>query len=81
MELISMINNVLKIDTRITYTTVFKPVTSELSDLRYTLSPKRPGQRENREYQQVFQHGKVFVPGLSIADLIFNMGPDSRQYL
>lgn len=80
-ELISMVNNILKIDTRIGYTTVFKPATGEPSDFRYTISPKRPGQRENREYQQVFQHGKGFVQGLSIADLIFNMGPDSNQYL
>ena len=30
-------------------------------------------------YRQVF--GKSFTPHLSIIDLIFNMGPDSKQYL
>ncbi|MBC7388837.1 MAG: WbqC family protein [Opitutaceae bacterium] len=30
-------------------------------------------------YRQVF--GSSFIPGLSIIDLIFNMGPDSKQYL
>jgi hypothetical protein len=81
MELMLMTFKVLKIDTRITYTTHFKPVNHEPSDCRYTLSPKRFAQMENLEYQQVFQPGKGFVPGLSIIDLIFNMGPDSGRYL
>lgn len=81
MELILLINNVLKIDILMTYTAHFVPVTTEPTDFRYTISPKKYEQREYREYQQVFQYGKGFEPGLSIADLIFNMGPDSYQYL
>lgn len=81
MELISLFNKVLKIDTRIDYTTYFKPVKNEPADFRYTISPKIFANREYREYQQVFQPPKGFVSGLSIADLIFNKGPDSYQYL
>lgn len=81
MELISLFINVLQINTRILYTAHFVPVTTEPTDFRYTLSPKRIEQREYREYRQVFQYGKGFVAGLSIADLVFNMGPDSYQYL
>jgi hypothetical protein len=33
------------------------------------------------EYPQVFGYKKGFVSGLSIADLIFNMGPASADYL
>jgi hypothetical protein len=79
--LISLINSLLRIKTRITYTSHFEPVNSAPADFRYTVAPKKHEQRIYREYRQVFQHGKGFVPGLSIADLIFNMGPDSYQYL
>lgn len=79
--LISLINSVLGINTRITYTSHFEPVTDDQADFRYSVSPKKHEQRIYREYQQVFQHEKGFVPGLSIADLIFNMGPDSYRYL
>jgi len=81
MELISVACKSLRIDTPITYTTHFEPVTTRTADFRYTFTPKKKEQGEFREYLQVFQHGKGFVPGLSIADLIFNMGPDSYQYL
>ncbi|HBH85085.1 MAG: hypothetical protein A2X05_07890 [Bacteroidetes bacterium GWE2_41_25] len=81
MEFILLISNILRIDTPITYTTHFEPVTAKPADFRYTYTPKKPEQVEYREYMQVFQYGKGFVPGLSIADLIFNMGPDSYQYL
>lgn len=81
MELISMAGKTLRIDTPVTYTTHFEPVTTISTDFRYTFTPKKKEQGEYREYLQVFQHGKGFVPGLSIADLIFNVGPDSYQYL
>lgn len=81
MELISLAGKTLRIDTPITYTTHFEPSTANPGDFRYTVTPKKKDQREFREYLQVFQHGNGFVPGLSIADLIFNMGPDSYQYL
>jgi len=81
MELLSMAAKTLRIDTPIRYTTHFEPVTAKPNDFRYTVTPKKKEQEEYREYLQVFQHGKGFVPGLSIADLIFNMGPDSYQYL
>jgi len=81
MELISVINNMLQINTRVSFTTRFEPVSSEVNDYRYSISPKRSDQREYRAYRQVFQFGKGFVPGLSITDLIFNMGPESYQYL
>jgi hypothetical protein len=29
------------------------------------------------KYYQVFQHKEGFKPNLSVADLIFNMGPES----
>lgn len=81
MELISLINNVLHTNTAILFTSHFEPVSSAPNDYRYTISPKRSEQKEYRAYQQVFQYGNGFVPGLSIIDLIFNMGPESNLYL
>lgn len=45
----------------------------------------RPIQSEDVEYllpyHQVFQHRHDFITGLSIIDLIFNLGPEAKNYL
>ena len=38
-------------------------------------------QRENPHYQQVFQSKHGFLCNLSVLDLLFNMGPQSLEYL
>jgi hypothetical protein len=81
MELILLIINILKINLQVSYTTSFEPAAENPHDLRYALTPKKNIHYKNREYLQVFQSENGFVPGLSIADLIFNIGPDSYQYL
>lgn len=81
MELSSHINKMLQINTEVSFTSHFKAVTSEPNDYRYTFSPKRPYLREYKAYPQVFPYGNGFVPGLSIIDLIFNMGPEAKLYL
>ncbi len=50
-------------------------------DLRYIITPKKKSQIADKEYIQVFSNGKGFVPGLSIVDLIFTMGPEAYYYL
>lgn len=37
--------------------------------------------RRDDEYYQVFAHKHGFLPGLSIVDLLFNMGPESVYWL
>jgi hypothetical protein len=81
MELLLAMIEVLKIDPKISHTTIFNPDAGEPDDFRYTLTPKKSVSREFREYTQVFSHVAGFVAGLSIADLVFNMGPDSNHYL
>lgn len=50
-------------------------------DYRALLNPKIPFETDNqfspKQYYQVFQQKQGFKPNLSIADLIFNMGPES----
>ena len=54
-------------------------------DCRDLISPKRPLADDSRfvpqPYWQVFHNKFGFVPGLSIIDLLFNMGPESRLIL
>ena len=54
------------------------------SDWRYTLTPKRSEYLKRfsfRTYAQAFSEKYGFIPGLSILDLIFNMGPDSGMII
>jgi hypothetical protein len=51
-------------------------------DFREVLSPKKPPLIQNLpEYTQVFDVKYGFIPNLSILDLLFNLGPESRDYL
>jgi hypothetical protein len=81
MELLIAMMKMIKIDTKISYTTDFIPVNKAENDFRYAISPKKRSQYTAKEYQQVFDFGNGFVPGLSIVDLVFNIGPDSINYL
>jgi hypothetical protein len=62
------------------HTYSYKPACSTDHDFRYGLSSGKITDYHCRPYIQVFsQNG--FVPGLSLLDLIFNMGPESSNYL
>jgi hypothetical protein len=63
------------------YTSSFSPVGTTDNDSRYNITPKRHSDFVIREYIQVFKSDSGFVPGLSILDLLFNMGPESVYYL
>jgi hypothetical protein len=81
MELTERILDMLKISIRLSYTMDFKPVAEDKDDFRYRLSPKKESQFRVREYMQVFGEKNNFVHGLSIVDLIFNIGPEAGGYL
>ncbi|MDZ7740637.1 MAG: WbqC family protein [Bacteroidota bacterium] len=51
------------------------------NDLRNGFSPKKKEDTSFREYSQVFSTKHGFIPGLSILDLLFNLGPDSINHL
>jgi WbqC-like protein family len=74
---------IIGISKQIEYTDVFEPYTESESEYRFNISPKKviPGKISHKEYFQVFSYKFGFVPGLSIIDLIFNIGPDSINYL
>lgn len=56
------------------------PADSEVYDLRSLISPRVPFMADKAfepvPYYQVFQQRLGFLPNLSVADLLFNMGPE-----
>jgi hypothetical protein len=80
-ELTVLILEILKIKKSISYTTDFEPAVGNKNDFRYIISPKCHSDIVMKEYFQVFNTGNRFIPSMSIIDLIFNMGPESGDYL
>lgn len=72
----------LKTTCRVTFSTDYQPSTGDLNDYRNTFSPKvsYPTERYT-PYYQVFSDRQPFVPNLSILDLLFNLGPETADYL
>ena len=81
MELTETILEILKMKTKISYSTSFEPRGEMENDFRYKITPKEKSQFSAKEYFQVFNNSKGFIQGLSILDLIFNMGPEAVKYL
>lgn len=73
--------NLLKIRSDIEYSASFTPLENP-NDLRISISPKKElTQFIFPEYHQVFIDKFGFISNLSVLDLIFNLGPDSLEYL
>ncbi|MBR6066664.1 MAG: WbqC family protein [Bacteroidales bacterium] len=77
---------VLKIDADYSYTTDYIFDSTGYTDFRESISPKPSKNRLDeafvpKPYTQVFCDRFDFVPNLSILDLIFNVGPESKDYL
>jgi hypothetical protein len=81
MELAIVVLELLKIEKSLTYTDIFEPVEGKEYDFRYKITPKIKSDFPVKEYFQVFNTGEGFIPGLSILDLLFNMGPDAIGHL
>lgn len=79
-ELLNKCLEFVKIGRSILRTSVFQPDIGLPQDYRYRISPGKDSYSTARSYIQVFGDNG-FVPDLSILDLIFNMGPDSIDYL
>ncbi|SCD21341.1 WbqC-like protein family [Proteiniphilum saccharofermentans] len=70
------------IETPCSYTPEYVKETSPNTiDLREAIDPKRPSSYETQAYYQVFAEKWGFIPNLSIIDMLFNLGNETRLYL
>ncbi len=81
MELTEAILEILKMKTKISFSTSFETPGERENDFRYRITPKEESQFSVKEYSHVFNNSKGVIQGLSIIDLIFNMGPEAVKYL
>lgn len=88
MKILYTLTDLLKLHSRIQLTDDYIPgTTGRYTDLRDTIHPKNtqpfppdfPYTEKN--YPQTFGEKYPFVPGLSILDLLFNMGPEAKSCL
>lgn len=80
-ELLKAILGMIRLDKRVSFTNKFQPVEGKSNDLRYCITPKKASLYNPKKYQQVFD---ADIPGsrkLSIIDILFNTGPETRAYL
>ena len=63
------------------YTTSFISPGNDENDFRYRITPKKRPDIVLKEYSQVFNGPSGFTGGLSMIDLLFNKGPESRDFL
>lgn len=81
MELLSWLFKQLKIASNFDLTADYeKDITSEL-DFRNKFNKNEIHHVKMKEYFQVFSDRNTFIPNLSIVDLLFNQGPQSKLYL
>lgn len=80
-RLTDAVTDILGIKRSIGFTDKFVPPGDLKNDYRYTISPKKQSDFVNKRYTQVFRYNEEFVYGLSIVDLLFNMGPEAVNFL
>jgi hypothetical protein len=80
-DLTETILNMLKLKIQLRFTSEFETPAESQYDFRYSISPKKKSGFFVKEYVQVFKNAKGFVHGLSIIDLVFNMGPEAVDFL
>ncbi|WP_028298903.1 WbqC family protein [Olivibacter sitiensis] len=80
--LLELIMRCVKLNREIRKTSTYESSYPDCLDLRESIHPKKeaPGFAA-KPYFQVFEPKHGFLPNLSIVDLLFNQGPNSRQYL
>ena len=60
---------------------IINPKTKQIVKLNSLTSSKKKVRSEFKEYIQVFGNKFGFLANLSILDLLFNLGPETKTYL
>lgn len=80
-QILRLLLKLLKIKAEINYTESYQAEYSALADFRQNIHPKKDSGFQQKPYFQVFEQRHGFIKNLSIADLLFNQGPQSINYL
>ncbi|MDP1622582.1 MAG: WbqC family protein [Bacteroidales bacterium] len=81
-EILFIILKILNASQPVRFTQIFEKHPDYEIDLRTILGVKLSGkQTKYPGYTQVFETSHGFIPGLSILDVIFNLGPEASLYL
>ncbi len=82
MKQIKELCEIIGLEVKISVTDSFEKDPEEMTDFRHILSPKFDISNFHfKTYYQAFSEKHGFIPGISILDLLFNMGPESIDYL
>lgn len=77
-----MILKILKIKKEINLSSSYQKEFADGIDFRQSIHPKKPSVYEDpKPYYQVFEDRQGFIADVSIIDLIFNQGPQSKSFL
>jgi len=80
-QLLHFILKAIKLKVELDFTDTYVPEHAGLIDLRSAFSAKKEPDFNQKPYIQVFEERHGFKMNLSIADLLFNQGPHSLNYL
>ena len=81
MELIQLLMKNFKLNTEIKFTETYD-VSTSINDYRNSIHPKKKIEEiPFKPYPQLFNEGEPFKANLSAVDLLFNAGPNAKDYL
>lgn len=80
LQIFNILVNIIEIDTPYSFTNKFDKQTPYI-DARFLIDAKKEPLYQFSHYNQVLQTEGSFISNLSILDLIFNIGPETYQYL
>ncbi|WP_199139611.1 WbqC family protein [Pedobacter sp. ASV12] len=80
LELLQWLCKQLKIEAAITESQSYEKEWPGLIDYRNRMSKKEVPLQETKSYFQVFSDRNEFMPNLSMVDLLFSQGPQSKTY-
>lgn len=79
---LELILKILKINQPLSFTERYEKEYVDAVDYRSSIHPKKPSiYQQPKPYYQVFEERHGFIADLSIVDLIFNQGPQSKSFL